>query len=72
MSRSYKKPYVSTTTDGCNPGVMKTWKKQCNKTIRKNRPDLGNGGHYKKTVNQWDAPNDGKVYNPSWKKAHRK
>jgi len=59
MSRSYKKPYISTTCIGDKAGMMKWWKKQCNKKVRSS--ECTNGAEYKKLVNQWQAPNDGKM-----------
>lgn len=73
MSRSYKKPYHSTTCSGARPGIMKSWKKQNDKSLRhkeieENLPP----SYYKKLNDAWSAPNDGKIYNPDYKKAHRK
>ena len=71
MSRSYKQPYHSITCIGSRTGMQKAWKKQSNKVLRQAK-DIENFGFYKKIVDAWSAPNDGKTYNPEWKKAWRK
>jgi hypothetical protein len=61
MSRSKKKPYISTTCIGDRAGVMKDWKKSANKKLRKvpvDRDVLPD----KREVDKWSAPNDGKHY----------
>jgi len=64
MTRSRKKnPYVSNTCCGDNAGAMKQWKKNCNRTVRRN--DKNNDvpsqpSYYKKLNNAWSAPTDGK------------
>lgn len=60
MSRSRKKnPYVSLTCIGSRAGMMKWWKKTCNKKIRSDE-EIPSGSHYKNIINRWSAPDDGK------------
>lgn len=61
MSRSRKKnPYTSTTCCGARVGVMKKWKTGNNRIVRRLDGEIPNGGFYKKLINPWLAPNDGK------------
>lgn len=64
MSRSYKKPYISTTCAGARPGVQKKWKKEYNRRIRRISPhEELPGSRVKQLVSDaWVAPNDGKCY----------
>lgn len=62
MSRSYKKPYVSSTCIGSDPGMQKDWKRERNKVLR-SKVDLPDGMGYKKLSGDiWNSPSDGKRY----------
>lgn len=65
MSRSRKKnPYISNTCRGDRTGMMKDWKRECNRNIRRISLDeeMPKNNLYKKMNNPWLAPNDGKHY----------
>lgn len=66
MSRSRKKhPIHSVTTTGARAGVQKSWKKECNKTLRikSHDLDLPNNGKYKRISGDiWSSPSDGKTF----------
>jgi len=67
VSRSRKKhPFIAIC--GLARGSMKKWKIQCNGKVRRDE-DTGNFSFYKKTVERYTAPDDGKGYagpNSSW------
>lgn len=76
MSRSKKKnPYGNTVCIGRH--VMKKWKTQLNRKIRRTVKSLHGGSYYKKINDTWNAPNDGKWCLKTWFedapwKAHKK
>lgn len=71
MSRSYKKPYVSNTCIGSDPGMQKDWKRERNKVLR-SKVDLPDGMGYRKLGEKWaTSPNDGRSYRDD-DKARRK
>ena len=75
MSRSYKKnPYHGFAC--CKAKTLKKAKKEMTRSSRRlleKSEDFSNGGSYKKLNHSWQwRPDDGKVYNPEWKKAYRK
>lgn len=75
VSRSHKKhPYIGRCIT--KVGEQKQWKKQCNKTLRVNKlitlVDSPSPGYFRKCTNQWNAPNDGKLYWPKDAKSWRK
>lgn len=62
MSRSYKKPYVSSTCIGDKAGMQKWWKKEMNGSVRRSKDEIGDGMAYKKMTCYYWGPNDGKQY----------
>jgi hypothetical protein len=69
MSRSSKKNPIGPIASA-GRGIMKLWKRQCNKRIRKN--ECHDGSDYKKITDTWDSPTDGKTRFEKNKKNLRK
>jgi hypothetical protein len=75
MSRSLKKnPVRSVTTTGAQAGCQKTWKKACNRRLRRSEEEIPSGNKYRQLSGDiWSSPSDGKIWlNPKDKKNYRK
>lgn len=65
MSRSRRKTPIVKVGE-TRPGLMKWWKKQCNKRIRRSH-NIGDGSDYRKIGGDvWDSPSDGKMSLYCW------
>lgn len=72
MSRSRKKVPIGGVCHA-KSGIMKWWKTNCNKKVRKINieEEIGNKAYVRKMVNPWSSPKDGKTYYHH-KEAYRK
>ena len=71
MSRSFKKHPISGIAC-CGKGkAMKSAKAKANRVVRRGNEEIANGNHYRRIVDRWNFPDDGKMRweNP---KAYRK
>ena len=72
MSRSRKKTPIHGNCS-YSAGEMKWWRTRVNRVLRRlARLDPEDAPRSKNVVERWSAPDDGKTYDPKWKKGIRK
>ena len=51
---------------------MRLAKRKANRVVRRDDEEIPNGNHYRRIVDRWSFPDDGKKWHEGYQKAYRK